>query len=53
MTRDEAIEKLHGLLNEDEEVAHCAADEVLCELLEQEGFGDVVRAWRAVPKWYS
>jgi len=52
----EAIEKLREIqsLGEgDPEAAHSMADEVLCDLLRQLGFADVVEEWSKVEKWYA
>lgn len=54
MTREEAITRLVAEQdNGDKESAHGEADDVLCELLTDLDYGDVVAAWRKVPKWYS
>lgn len=54
MTREDAIEKLRALLDEDDvEAAHADADTVLANLLTSLGYEDVVRAWDEVPKWYA
>ncbi len=54
MTRDEALLKLHeAKYNTDTEVAHSDADDVLCELLVDLGYGDVVDAYLLVDKWYA
>lgn len=54
MTKDEAIAKLaecqtHG----DTEIAHEAADGVLCALLEELGCGDVVAEYRKLERWFA
>lgn len=54
MTKETAIEMLKACqTNGDIECAHCDADEVLCELLNSLGFGDVVAEWEKVDKWYA
>lgn len=54
MTKAEAIIKLDECIEDgDWEVAHSNADEVLCVLLEQLGYEDVVAKWRQVGKWYA
>lgn len=40
-------------LHHDEPRSHQEADEVLCDLLRALGYGEVVVAWREVPKWYE
>lgn len=39
--------------NDDTEVVHCEADDILCELLEKLGYEKLVKAFYALPKWYS
>lgn len=52
--RKEAIRKLEECcLNEDVEVAHHDADDVLCDLLTPLGYADVVGVWGLVDKWYA
>ena len=55
MTREQAIERLNELADglEGIEGGHIRADEVLCDLLTALGYGDVVKSWRAVEKWYA
>lgn len=54
LTRDEALKRLRGLASDrDRERAHVAADDVLCQLLLTLGYGDVVKAWIDIEKWYS
>ena len=54
MTREQALQALiecdeHG----DTEIAHCKADDVLCDLLSSLGYEDVVDAFRSIRKWYA
>ena len=37
----------------DEEFAHRDADDIICELLKELGFGDVVEVYDKIPKWYA
>lgn len=37
----------------DPEADHCRADDLLCELLTEIGYWEVVEAWRKVEKWYA
>jgi hypothetical protein len=37
----------------DPEAAHAEADDVLCQLLYEIGYDDVVREWHKIPKWYA
>jgi hypothetical protein len=56
MTREEAIAELKQLEQGswgDTEAAHLRADEILCDLLTNAGYGDVVAEWEKVQKWYK
>ena len=54
MDRQQAIDALNDASqNMDIEIAHMQADEILCELLRDLGYIDVVDAWEAVEKWYA
>ena len=46
----ESIERWNKL---DKETAHLEADRLLCALLRELGYGDVVLAWECIPKWYA
>ena len=35
------------------ETAHIAMDEVMCDLLRELGYGDGVKLFEEMPKWYS
>ena len=37
----------------DTEIAHGAADTIICELLITLGYSDVVKLYDKVPKWYA
>lgn len=37
----------------DNEIAHAKADKVLCELLSQLGYGEVVTEYDKIGKWYA
>jgi len=54
INREEIIESLH-LLNTagNAEVGHEDADEILCNVLIELGYSDIVRAYEEVEKWYS
>lgn len=39
--------------DDDQESAHCDADDLLCEVLASLGFGDGVAIFAAMPKWYA
>jgi hypothetical protein len=54
MDREKALAKLTKLqkgVSPDD--AHREADAVLCRLLTDLGYADIVAAWGNVPKWYS
>lgn len=54
MTRGEAIDRLRELQHgEDIELDHETADEILCNLLDSLGYGDVVEEWKKINKWYA
>jgi len=54
MDREEAITKLKKCqCQRDAEAAHLRADEILCELLNELGFDDVVTEYEAVAKLYD
>ncbi len=51
---DEAIRKLkEEQTNGDTEIAHVNADDILCNLLSELGFEDVVTEYAKVRKWYA
>ena len=39
--------------DDDEEMAHINADNLLCEVLRKLGFGELVNVYERVHKWYS
>lgn len=39
--------------NRDREMAHISADRILCTLLEELGYEDVVAEYHKVSKWYA
>jgi len=54
MTKEEALNKLAECQKNDEtEMAHSYADDVLCALLDELGYGDVVAEYRKVSKWFA
>lgn len=54
MTRERAIMELKLLQPlGDYERAHVEADTVLCKLLIQLGYADVVTEYEQVPKWFA
>jgi len=54
MDKQDVISELRSLQGSDDtEVAHCEADDLLCELLISLGYQDVVDEYYKVPKWYA
>lgn len=52
--RDTAIKKLKKLQGSgDNEAAHNEADAILCDLLTELGYADVVAEWEKIEKWYA
>lgn len=39
--------------NQDHEVAHITADNILCEILNTLGYSDIVEAFNEIFKWYA
>lgn len=39
--------------NDDTELAHIQADEILCKFLEELGHNDVVKEYNKISKWYA
>lgn len=39
--------------NNDTEIAHIAADNILCEILEKLGYTDIVKEYSKIDKWYA
>jgi hypothetical protein len=54
LLKTQAIEllKIHAN-NSDQEEAHYDADMVLCKLLTELGYVDVVNEWHKIEKWYA
>ena len=44
------IGEKHG---NDEEVCHGLADDLLCEILNDLGYNDIVEEFEKLPKWYA
>jgi hypothetical protein len=54
----EAVELIKDKLikeqsNDDTEIAHCNADDLLCDLLVELGFVDIVKEYSRIDKWYA
>jgi hypothetical protein len=53
-SKDKAIAELKAIDNSgDTEINHSRADDVLCELLNDLGFDDVVDLYKMIDKWYA
>lgn len=49
-----AIDRLQNCADmADKETGHIKADDILCDLLENLGFIEVVRKYRELEKWYA
>ena len=47
-------EKLRNCIsNKDVEAAHATADSILCALLKDLGYEEIVKLWEQVDKWYA
>ena len=55
MTRQEALISLESIINNQDDVEddHREADQVLCELLSELGYDDVVNLYQQIEKWYA
>lgn len=52
--QQEYINRLRELQKEgDIERAHSAADGILCEVLEKLGYGNIVKEYAKIDKWYA
>ena len=50
----EAVEKMKECVNNgDTEVAHLDADDILCDVLTQLGYKELVDIYEKVKKWYA
>lgn len=59
MNREQALSELSELPQEDWtngsdfEAGHSRADDILCELLKDIGYEDIVEAFKKVGRWYA
>lgn len=54
MTDQERMQKLKALqLDPDTEIAHHFADDILCDLLKELGYAEVVQEYEKIEKWYA
>lgn len=51
--KQEFLEKMKDCKPCGSEVGHIAADEILCELLSELGFKEIVEEFEKLPKYYS
>lgn len=54
--REAYVQRLREFIirySDDPEQAHIRADDVLCEILTEMGYEDIVEAFNIVPKWYG
>ena len=49
----EALAKLSEIDEDDVEMAHIDADDILCDLLVKLGYSVVVEAYTRIPKWFA
>lgn len=52
MTKEDAIARLKALPHDPEE-AHVEGDQILCDLLVDLGYNEVVEEWEKIDKWYA
>jgi len=54
ITPEEAAQRMREInKNGDTEGAHCEADDLLCEILKELGFGEAVEIFENMDKWYA
>lgn len=56
MNAEEYVARMSAIADEskdDPETAHCKADDLLCEILEDMDLSDVVSEFLRVHKWYA
>jgi len=54
MDKEEVIKKLKKLVdNDDQEMAHVEADQILMDFLVSLGYEDIVNAYDEIGKWYA
>lgn len=51
--RDKYIALIQSAVSEDPEIGHAKCDDVLCDLLQDLGFAQIVEIYRRQIKWYS
>jgi hypothetical protein len=45
--------KMQACAEEDTESAHIKADDLLCDLLTELGYGELIARYEAIGKWYA
>lgn len=53
LKRIKEVKQRYEIEEEDTEVAHALADEVLCDLLESLGYAGLVEEYNSIHKWYA
>lgn len=53
LNRMKEVKQKYEVEADDTEVAHCLADEVLCDLLESLGYVELVEEFNNLEKWYA
>lgn len=54
VTPEDAARRMQEIGNAaDPETSHTLADELLCSILQQHGYSEVVTAFRRMTKWYA
>lgn len=54
MPADEAIKEMTNLLSiNDPEISHSEADKILCKVLRESGYNELIDIYEKVDKWYA
>ncbi len=53
MTEEHAIKLLQNLKDADTEHAHVEADKILCKFLKKLGYGELIKEYDKIYKWYA
>ena len=53
LNRMKEVKQKYEIEQDDKEVAHVLADEVLCNLLESLGYVELVEEYDSIHKWYA
>lgn len=49
----DAMREIAKQAEDDEEIGHHAADDLMCELLRELGYGEGIDIFESMPKWYA